>query len=305
VKLIIQIPCYNEEKTIARTLADLPKSVEGITAIETLIIDDGSSDRTIEAARAAGVTHVVRLLNHRGLSTAFVAGINAALRLGADVIVSHAVAHADFPQTEACPAAPGSVSGHASIVNETTDPSLLPVLVGFVSIPPTGGLDHQNLDEVSTGAASGGTALSESAGTVGSDGSDASSFAQAERVCVLGTTVCADVVRSQSNTTAGGGAASSDDSGTVLVGVSIMGGPPLEATPPPNTTITLPGIGFVTLNEQFCDGSATLPGCAGATHSGLTVRAIHVVVTNPNALGVPQGTDIIVAEAHSDATFPR
>ena len=225
--------------------------------------------------------------------------------LGADVIVSHAVAHADFPQTEACPAAPGSVSGHASIVNETTDPSLLPVLVGFVSIPPTGGLDHQNLDEVSTGAASGGTALSESAGTVGSDGSDASSFAQAERVCVLGTTVCADVVRSQSNTTAGGGAASSDDSGTVLVGVSIMGGPPLEATPPPNTTITLPGIGFVTLNEQFCDGSATLPGCAGATHSGLTVRAIHVVVTNPNALGVPQGTDIIVAEAHSDATFPR
>jgi glycosyltransferase involved in cell wall biosynthesis len=88
VKLIIQIPCYNEEKTIGRTLADLPKSVEGITAIETLIIDDGSSDRTIEAARAAGVTHVVRLLNHRGLSTAFVAGINAALRLGADVIVN-------------------------------------------------------------------------------------------------------------------------------------------------------------------------------------------------------------------------
>ncbi len=225
--------------------------------------------------------------------------------LGADVTVSHAVAHADFPQTEACPAAPGSVSGHASIVNETTDPSLLPVLVGFVSIPPTGGLDHQNLDAVSTGAASGGTAVSESAGTVG-NGSDASSFAQAERVCVLGTTVCADVVRSQSNSAAGGGAAaSSDDSGTALVGVSIMGGPPLAATPPPNTTITLPGIGFVTLNEQFCDGSATLPGCAGATHSGLTVRAIHVVVTNPNALGVPLGTDIIVTEAHSDATFPR
>ena len=59
------------------------------------------------------------------------------------------------------------------------------------------------------------------------------------------------------------------------------------------------------MNEQFCDDSAALPGCAGTNHSGLTVRAIHVTVTNPNALGVPVGTNIIVAEAHSDATFPQ
>jgi glycosyltransferase involved in cell wall biosynthesis len=88
MKLIVQIPAYNEEKTIAQTLRDLPKRIDGITSIETLVIDDGSSDRTVEAARKAGATHIVELRNHRGLSAAFVAGIDAALRLGADVIVN-------------------------------------------------------------------------------------------------------------------------------------------------------------------------------------------------------------------------
>jgi glycosyltransferase involved in cell wall biosynthesis len=88
MKLIVQIPAYNEEKTIAQTLRDLPKKIDGITSIETLVIDDGSSDRTVEAARKAGATHIVELRNHRGLSAAFVAGIDAALRLGADVIVN-------------------------------------------------------------------------------------------------------------------------------------------------------------------------------------------------------------------------
>jgi len=88
LKLIIQIPAYNEEATIAATLADLPRKIDGIDTIETLVIDDGSSDGTIAAARKSGVTHIVRLLNHRGLATAFVAGINASLRLGADVIVN-------------------------------------------------------------------------------------------------------------------------------------------------------------------------------------------------------------------------
>jgi glycosyltransferase involved in cell wall biosynthesis len=88
MKLIIQIPAFNEEATIAQALRDLPKKIDGVTAIETLIIDDGSSDKTIEAARKAGATHILELKTHRGLSAAFVAGIDAALRLGADVIVN-------------------------------------------------------------------------------------------------------------------------------------------------------------------------------------------------------------------------
>jgi len=88
LKLIIQIPAYNEESTIAQTLADLPKRLPGIHSIETLVIDDGSTDGTVAAARRAGATHVVRLLTHRGLSPAFVAGIDACLGLGADVIVN-------------------------------------------------------------------------------------------------------------------------------------------------------------------------------------------------------------------------
>jgi len=88
MKLIIQIPAFNEETTIAQALRDVPKKIDGITAIETLVIDDGSSDKTVEAARKAGATHVLQLKTHRGLSAAFVAGLDAALRLGADIIVN-------------------------------------------------------------------------------------------------------------------------------------------------------------------------------------------------------------------------
>jgi glycosyltransferase involved in cell wall biosynthesis len=88
MKLIVQIPAYNEEKTIAQTLRDLPRKIEGITSIETLVIDDGSTDNTAAAARQAGATHVVQLSNHRGLSAAFRAGIDHALRLGAHIIVN-------------------------------------------------------------------------------------------------------------------------------------------------------------------------------------------------------------------------
>ena len=88
MKLIVQIPSYNEETTIALALRDIPKKIEGITSIETLVIDDGSMDKTIEAARKAGATHILQLKTHRGLSAAFVAGLDAALRLGADIIVN-------------------------------------------------------------------------------------------------------------------------------------------------------------------------------------------------------------------------
>src|SRR5437660_6670931 len=88
MKLIVQIPAFNEENTIAQTLREIPKKIDGFPVVETLVIDDGSSDKTVEAARKAGATHIVQLRNHRGLSAAFVAGIDAALRLGADVIVN-------------------------------------------------------------------------------------------------------------------------------------------------------------------------------------------------------------------------
>jgi glycosyltransferase involved in cell wall biosynthesis len=88
MKLIIQIPCFNEEGQLPLTLSRLPRRVPGFDVVEWLIIDDGSSDRTIEVARAHGVDHVVRLTNHKGLAAAFQAGLDAGLKLGADVIVN-------------------------------------------------------------------------------------------------------------------------------------------------------------------------------------------------------------------------
>src|SRR3954462_5525632 len=88
VKLIIQIPCFNEEQTLPETLADLPRELPGVDAVEWLVIDDGSTDRTVEVARAGGVEHIVRLTNNRGLAAGFQAGLDACLKLGADVIVN-------------------------------------------------------------------------------------------------------------------------------------------------------------------------------------------------------------------------
>ena len=88
MKLIIQIPCLNEEEHLPVTLADLPREVPGFDSVEWLVIDDGSTDRTVEVARANGVDHIVRLTNNKGLANGFQAGLDAALKLGADVIVN-------------------------------------------------------------------------------------------------------------------------------------------------------------------------------------------------------------------------
>src|SRR4051812_41373569 len=88
MKLIVQIPCLNEEETLPATLADLPREVPGFDAVEWLVIDDGSTDRTIEVAREHGVDHIVRLTNNKGLAAGFQAGLDAALKLGADVVVN-------------------------------------------------------------------------------------------------------------------------------------------------------------------------------------------------------------------------
>src|SRR4051812_4380422 len=88
MKLIIQIPCLNEEQTLPQTIADLPRSLPGIDTVELLVIDDGSTDRTVEVARECGVEHVVRLTNNKGLAAGFQAGLDACLKLGAGVVVN-------------------------------------------------------------------------------------------------------------------------------------------------------------------------------------------------------------------------
>lgn len=87
-KLIIQIPCFNEAETLPRTLADLPRAVTGFEIVEWLIIDDGSTDQTTHVARKCGVDHVVTFNQNRGLARAFMAGLEASLKAGADVIVN-------------------------------------------------------------------------------------------------------------------------------------------------------------------------------------------------------------------------
>jgi len=88
MKLIIQIPCYNEEKTLQVTYKDLPRLIAGIDEIETLIINDGSTDNTVEVARKIGVNHIVSFNRNKGLARAFSAGIEKCLELGADIIVN-------------------------------------------------------------------------------------------------------------------------------------------------------------------------------------------------------------------------
>src|SRR5579883_2128919 len=115
MKLIIQIPCFNEAAQLPATLAALPRSLPGFDEVQWLVIDDGSSDQTAAVARACGVDHIVRLTNNKGLATAFQAGLDACLKLGADVIVNtdadNQYEGADIPKL-----VEPIVSGHADMV---------------------------------------------------------------------------------------------------------------------------------------------------------------------------------------------
>lgn len=88
LKLIVQIPCYNEEQTLPATVADIPRQIDGIDRVEVLVVDDGSADRTVAVARELGVDHIVRHTRNRGLAATFRTGLDTSLKLGADIIVN-------------------------------------------------------------------------------------------------------------------------------------------------------------------------------------------------------------------------
>lgn len=115
MNLIVQIPCYNEEKTLPLVLKTIPKEIDGIDRIETLIIDDGSTDNTIEVAKKMGVTYIVKHNQNKGLAHAFATGINEALHKGADIIVN-TDADNQYPQQDIPQLITPILQGKADIV---------------------------------------------------------------------------------------------------------------------------------------------------------------------------------------------
>lgn len=88
MKLIVQVPCYNEEKTLPLVINSIPKKIKGISSIETMVIDDGSTDRTVKIAKSLGVNHIIKNTRNKGLARTFASGLINALSLGADIIVN-------------------------------------------------------------------------------------------------------------------------------------------------------------------------------------------------------------------------
>ena len=238
-----------------------------------------------------------------------------------DVTVARARAHADFPRTTVCGGVnQQSVSGHAFVAGLFTrlnqlDP-LVNVVQGYSDIPASGGADEAHIANLvvpfNGSIATALAADSSSVGTITATQSKADSIAevvgnQQTPACLLfGPTSClinATLVHSESHSVATAAGASSNDGGTKFVGLKVAG-VAIAGTPNPNTVIPLLGVGFVILNEQFCDnGSRANHTCTGADHSGLTVRALRVVLLPQNILGLDPGVELIIAEAHSDATF--
>jgi fimbrial isopeptide formation D2 family protein/uncharacterized repeat protein (TIGR01451 family) len=239
----------------------------------------------------------------------------------AEVIVSQATAHSDFPETLGCGrASNNTVSGHAYVAGLFTGPILADLLLGFTKVAPLGGSETEHVadlkipgngavlsakvaDSSSQGAVNALNATSSTFAEVAGDGAVPACILRSGAECVLS----ADAVRSASQSTANAGGASSSSTGTRLLGFKIAGVPAYTAgRPPPNHTVPLTGIGFLIMNEQVCDGGTQTytNSCSGASHSGLTVRGIRIVVTvAKNLLGLQPGIELVIAEAHSDATF--
>jgi uncharacterized repeat protein (TIGR01451 family) len=229
-----------------------------------------------------------------------------------DVFVSRATAHAEHPSAIGCP---GSVSGNAFIASETTNPEIIPILVGLAEIPAYGGHDEQALEQLIVPAdgsvITAAVSKSVSDGTLTTNSASSNDYAEIADLCILrgvagsGCLVGATLVRSEatSNDTSSG-SASSTDNGTQFVNL-VVAGTPISVPVARNTVISLGALGYIVLNEQSCDGgTATPPTCGGTTHSGLTVRAIRVVLLDPPPIAGLPGVEVIVSQAHSDATAP-
>jgi hypothetical protein len=243
---------------------------------------------------------------------------NLALIGALDIVVAQATAHSDFPKTLVCGgAATQSVSGHGYTARLYSGPLLADLLQGYVQISPLGGSESEHIVGAvipSTGVAvNAQVADSSSSGSFTSTTSTARSWAEVagdgtQPACVLSyVTDCvvkATLIRSEARSTATAAGSTSTDTGTSLVGLKVLG-IPIAGTPEPNATLVLPGIGFIILNEQFCDnGAAVSHSCSAAGHTGITVRAVRVVITVANnILHLDPGVELIVAEAHADSTF--
>ncbi len=224
-----------------------------------------------------------------------------------DIKVAHASSHSDFPQTTVCGDGAPAVGANAIVASVLVNP-ITEVVHGATSIPRNGGDDEHHLGAVTTPADS--PVLlkffsgdSQSKGTL--DPLNASGFSRVTDLCLLDDCLIkANVITSSVQSFGTPAGAESDDEGTQLM-VTIGDRQLLDVAP--NTVVELPGLGFLVLREELCDGgpAPTEPGpvtpCASTTTSGITLRAIHLVVTVPeNALGIEAGVQVIVAQAHSD-----
>lgn len=235
-----------------------------------------------------------------------------------EIYVAQATAHSEFGKTLVCAGAKNqSVSGHAYTTRLYTGPLVADLLQGYAQISPLGGSEQEHIAEVvvpSTGViVNAKVAASSTVGGFTPTSSAARSYAEVagdgdRTACVLSyVTDCvakATLIRSEASSLATSVGSTSNSAGTQFLGLSVFG-IPIAGTPAPNTTLVLPGIGFIVLNEQFCDNGGVASGtCTGKPHSGITVRALRVVVTVANnILGLNPGVELVVAEAHADAMF--